>query len=131
MSWYFHRELKPLGPFSLEEIRLKISHGEIGPEDLVFNQEADQWKSAREWRVFESDLFPANQLQKGEEPLPAEWVVLTSVQEGPYSEAEIAFKLQSGELSEFHHAWKPGLSGWVQIKDRSEWSNLKSRSADL
>ena len=123
MTWYFNRDLKPQGPHSLQDMRNKIIRGEISPGDLVSNEEDGRWEMAIEWKEFEKSLFPAFQAVS-QESLTQEWVLLREVQEGPYSVRQIQDMLQ-GQLIGFHHfVWKPGLSGWVQIKDRAEFIQM-------
>lgn len=133
ISWYCHKNLKPQGPLELQEIRQRIGRGEIGPEDLVFNDEEKVWKAAREWKNFEPGLFPATQ---GIDPTmsapvdEAEWVLLVPtgdgrvLQEGPMSVKEIFGHLLHKRISIHQYVWKAGLSGWCQIKDRPEFKEL-------
>lgn len=128
--WYCHQNLKPLGPLSVQEIRQRISRGDIGPQDLIYNDDEKVWKSACEWKSFESALFPATQ---GIDPTnldsvdEAEWVLLLStddgkvLQEGPFSVREISVNVLHKRVSIYQYVWKAGLSGWCQIKDRPEF----------
>ncbi|MGZ3840445.1 MAG: GYF domain-containing protein [Bdellovibrio sp.] len=132
VSWYCHVNLKPQGPLSLQDIRQRIIRGEIGPQDLIFNDNEKTWKPAGEWKNFEPSLFPASQ---GHDPIngvamdEAEWVVLIPtgdgkvLQEGPLSVREILEHLARKRISVHQYVWKNGLSGWCQIKDRAEFSN--------
>lgn len=136
--WYFNRNLKPQGPFSLQEIRQHISRGEIGPQDLIYNDHEKVWRSACEWKIFEAALFPAtqgldfvNQVSLDE----AEWILLVPsgdgkvVQEGPFSVRELSEHVFRKRISIHQYVWKSGLSGWCQIKDRPEFQtavNLKN-----
>ncbi|WP_413578672.1 GYF domain-containing protein [Bdellovibrio sp. HCB290] len=130
-SWFRSVNLKPQGPFSLEEMRTFIHRGEVGFQDLILDEsKGEVWKPAAEWGVFELTLFPAGQLyipgMPINEELP-EWVVLvgqkggTPLQEGPYSVSDIKAGLNSGRVSPYQLIWKSGLSGWCQVKDRPEF----------
>jgi hypothetical protein len=135
-NWYFHHNLKPQGPISEEEMRVKIIRGEIGPEDLV-SDEGGSWRAAAEWGIFEFHIFPAKQVlaMDGEIFLEIkEWVILVQsavvtplseqiLQEGPFSARELIFKIEGGHVSPYQYVWKNGLSGWCQIKDRSEFAS--------
>lgn len=130
LSWYCNKNLKPVGPLSLHDIRQRISRGEIGPQDLIFNDDEKLWKPACEWKNFEATLFPAAQgldpahcISENEE----EWVLLVPtedgkiLQEGPFSVREIVQHLRHRRISADQYVWKTGLSGWCQIKDRPEF----------
>ena len=135
-TWYIHQNLKPQGPFNQEEVRAKIFRGEVGPYDLICHD--DIWRPASEWGVFEQQLFPAAQgVIFSDVPRIdiQEWVLLTpsydsstgvesSRQEGPFSVAELVQAMKEGRVSPYQFVWKNGLSGWCQIKDRSEFQDV-------
>lgn len=131
--WYFHRNLKPQGPFSEEEMRTKILRGEVGPLDLICNEKG-VWRPASEWGHFELQLFPASQGFTAGSDLAEDlsvWVLLVPgnkesadgkhLQEGPFTVAELTHLLEAGIVTPYQYIWKNGLSGWCQIKDRPEF----------
>ena len=132
-TWYYNQNLKPCGPFTLQEMREKVHRGEVGPLDLVCNEDEGQWKPACECREFEKGLFPAAQ---GVNPEVSGglidekiWILLSptaesggSMQEGPFSTSELMERLGKDQLSPYRYVWKNGLSGWCMIKDRLEFS---------
>ncbi|WP_413561471.1 GYF domain-containing protein [Bdellovibrio sp. HCB209] len=130
-TWFRSIQRRPMGPFSLEEMRAFVHRGEIGFQDLVLDEsKGDVWKPAAEWGVFELTLFPAGQSFIPGMPIneeTPEWVILVEqknaspLQEGPYSVAEIKAGLTAGLISPYQHTWKTGLSGWCLIKDRPEF----------
>lgn len=133
-SWYYNQDLKPQGPISLEEMRLRIGRGEVGPHDLICNDSDDSWKPADE--VFERNLFPANQaIVPGQvfSEEEKEWVLLVPsvdgkgvLQEGPFSVRDLREGLVNGTISDMQYVWKTGLSGWCHLKDRPEFSEVFS-----
>jgi hypothetical protein len=133
-TWFRSIQLKPMGPFSLEEMRAFIHRGEVGFLDLILDEsKGDVWKPAAEWGVFELSLFPAGQSFIPGMPLDEEnpeWVILVEqngsapLQEGPYSIAAIKAGLREGRVSPYQHIWKSGLSGWCQVKDRPEFYSV-------
>lgn len=130
-SWYFHKNLKPQGPLSFEEMKKKIMRGELGPGDLLLKDEGDgAWAPAVEWREFPRELFPAFQknLFKTSNVTEREWILLVfkkegSNQEGPYSVEDIRGLLQAGTVSSEDYVWRSGMTGWVQLKDRAEFTS--------
>ncbi len=134
-KWYCHVNLKPQGPFSLEEVRAKVHKGEVGPQDLICD-ESSSWRPAMEWGVFEFQLFPATQgFIPGADIVEDihEWVLLVEqasgvkpLQEGPFAVSELRESLISGKVSPYQYVWKTGLSGWCQLKDRPEFSGVIS-----
>lgn len=130
--WYYNHNLKPQGPFSLEEMRERIHRGDIGPQSLISNNRDNVWKPACEHEDFEVSLFPATQgyvhgLETGDDE--KEWVLLVPsldgksvLQEGPFSLSDLRAGLQAKSISQQQYIWKTGLSGWCRIQDRPELS---------
>jgi hypothetical protein len=126
--WYYHKNLKPQGPLSFEEMKKKIMRGEVVPTDLIADGENSQWKPAVEWRQFPQELFPAFQQNyfKTSTATEKEWILLVfengvSRQQGPYSVADLQGFLASGKVQLEDHVWRTGLTGWVQVRDRREF----------
>lgn len=139
-SWYFNKNLKPQGPLSFDEMKKKIMRGEIGPGDLICkDDETFSWQMAVEWSEFPRELFPAFQKNyfKSTNPEEKEWIVLLfntenpeGLQQGPYSIVEVNKMLADGRVSLEDYVWRSGLSGWVHIKDRADFT-VPSTSLDL
>lgn len=136
-SWYFHHNLKPQGPFSLEEMRGKIHRGEVGPQDLICDETQEgRWLPALEWGVFEAGLFPATQNFFHGIDIDLdnkEWVLLATEpgtgklhQQGPYSVQELLELLRQSKIHPSQHVWKGGLSGWCRLQDRPEFQSAIS-----
>jgi hypothetical protein len=128
--WYLSSALKPVGPFELVEIQDKIKKGQVGPQDLVFKQDVQEWKPALEWDDLRRLGFPAFEAVKTDNSTDSIWVVLhksvtdqTYKQEGPFAGAEIVKAIASGELNWDDLAWKKGLSGWARLSDREEFTS--------
>lgn len=132
--WYYSQNLKPLGPHTLEEIRMKILRGEIGPQDLVLHSTIGEWRPTLQYKEFEWSLFPALQgydPNSGTVLTEKEWVLLimasngaSPIQEGPFSMQDLRRDLQQKKYTGEEHIWKQGLSGWCRMKDRPELAQV-------
>lgn len=119
------------GPHSKEDILNRISKGEITPTDYLSLGVKDNWKLPTEWSCFPPSLFPAWQAIDDDIltiDLPV-WLTLAYdphnqkyLQSGPYSSRQIKEMLRTQHISLQNFFWKEGLSGWVQIKHRPEFS---------
>lgn len=139
-TWYYNTDLKPVGPVTLQEVRAQIHAGQIGPHDLICDedQQEGRWQAASEFKEFEQGLFPSAQSYiPGVEvdELSADWVLLIPEegtmqlrQQGPYSMSEVAEMFFQGKILASHHIWKSGLSGWSRLSDRPEFKKIISPS---
>lgn len=128
--WYYSQNLKPQGPHTLEEMRLRMHRGEVGPQDLVLHTINGDWKPAMNHKEFEVSLFPALQSYDAKSKNvmnEKEWVLLVTgphgaapIQEGPFSIHDFSHGLRQKKYSGEEYIWKPGLSGWCRMKDRPE-----------
>jgi hypothetical protein len=128
--WYVSSALKPIGPFQIFDIQDKIKKGQVGPFDLVFNEETKEWKPAIEWAELRQLGFPAFEAVKTDSFQESIWIVLhkdpanqTYKQEGPFSGALILKAVNDGMLGWEDLVWKKGLSGWARLSDREEFTS--------
>lgn len=127
--WFYSRNLKPVGPHTEAEIRLKIHRGEIARYDLLVYESEGKWRAAGEWKNFEDSLFPALQKIQTDEETTAEseWVLLAgNTQEGPFTSAQLLNLVRQNKVQASQLIWKSGLSGWCQIGERPEFRELIS-----
>jgi hypothetical protein len=137
MQWYYSENLKPQGPNSTEVIKNKIQKGEIGPNDLLLQNDGD-WMPAGTYREFSQSLFPAWQewdLIEGDVLIgEKKWVLLLKnshspiQQEGPFTTQEVYKRFESNPFQlRYAWIWKNGLSGWARLVDRPEFNSLTSK----
>lgn len=125
MNWYLRAGLKPRGPFTEDDIRGRLSAGEVSPEDLLWKDGDNEWKAAFLWREFRAMSVPAFQEVERVGEDEKEWVVLereagASKTSGPWSLAEIRTAIKEGRLKGTDHLWKKGMTGWARIESRPE-----------
>lgn len=128
MSWYLSSALKPVGPFDLVVLQDKIKKGQLGPHDLVFHQQTQEWKPAIQWTELRHLGFPAFEALNTENAKETVWIVLhldpaakEYQQEGPFSANEVSRGLVDGKYKGEDLVWKKGLSGWARLSDRLEF----------
>lgn len=130
--WFCYTSQEIIGPFSKEEIILKIQKGEITPTDLLSLGTKENWKLPNEWSCFPYTLFPAYQHVDHDPDILSVnqiiWIVLNwnererrYIHSGPFSADEIKAQLRQKKITLQSYIWKPNLSGWVQLKHRPEF----------
>jgi hypothetical protein len=139
-SWYFNQNLKPQGPFTDDEIRLKIISGEIGTNELICN-ELNEWKPASQWEIFELKKCTES-IQTGGVGVqedPSQWVLLVKnqqglvsdsfLQEGPFTTEEITILIEAGGVSPQQYIWKNGLGRWYRVNECKEFEVILNSMA--
>lgn len=146
-QWYFVENRKPIGPFSIEEMKGQISAGRIGEKTFVIKQGESEWVKAEDHRELK-ELFAKSSHPSSEGPplVPSEvaaahWVVLVAqkspegrsslLQQGPYSVETLRGMIQKGEVSYSDYGWTKGMERWVRLGSRAEFSQPQLDSAEL
>lgn len=126
--WYINEGLKPAGPFEVTEIQDRIKKGQLGPKDLVYREDVQEWKQAQEWDELRRIGFPAMEAINTDEPENRVWVLLMLDKEsknykqaGPFNVSQIKAALTQGQIRPEDLIWKSGLSGWSRVQDREEF----------
>lgn len=125
--WYLQDQGKPLGPFTSDEIKSFLLQGRRGPQDLLWSEQAKDWKPAIEWPEFRAVPYPSHQGLDPDEGGEPQWVVLRWPEKdthGPYTKAELRELSHKGALKPTDYVWKPGLTAWCRGVDRPDLSEL-------
>lgn len=126
MKWYLRQGNKPVGPYPESQLKEALLKGDLRPQELIWQQGANEWKPALMWAEFKGLDVPAFQ-KVGEIPEDqTEWVVLQMGPEGrpqtkgPLSMQEIRQALKAGILTSKDSLWTKGMTGWARIDSRPE-----------
>jgi hypothetical protein len=106
-------------------MRERLVTGEISPEDLIWKDGVEEWKSALSWVEFRAMSVPAFQEVGMVEDDEKEWIVLEKMESGhrttgPWSLNQIRWAVHEGRITGRDHMWKKGMSGWARIESRPE-----------
>jgi len=127
-QWYLHQNLKVKGPFTDQKICELVRSGDIGPNDLI-SQNEESWRPAQEFGEIPRSLFPAFQVLQSYEPQKADWFYLSAHAQipnqfticGPVSMQWLQQKIELRELLPSLKIWKQGLTGWFSYSDRLDF----------
>ena len=107
-EWYYVSNNDSKGSFSIEEMKAKITSGEINGSTLV-------WKaSLKDWQKLEDSEL--NEFMHVDEE--KNWYyVENNDSKGPYSQEEMKGFMDAGILSGNSFVWKTGMQDWTHLKN--------------
>ena len=133
--FYVSSKEQQLGPFTIQDVKEKLSAGELSPTDYIYLESVDDWVLLMEYQELAHDMKPT----KPKKPVPKvsveevseapvaetasaaaseasspsltekkeEWFVLKGKDRfGPFSYREIIRMLQEKQVFEFDYVWK-------------------------
>lgn len=131
-TYYIASQGQQQGPFTLQEIELKLTTEKINWHDYIYDDKAQDWVLLMEYAQF-TKLFnnsfetPVKSNVKNladVDPLKKRiWFVLKQNNNyGPFSKVELIQMLQSKTLHEYDFIWHEGLPAWKRLSEAQEFS---------
>ena len=144
--FYVSSKEQQLGPFTIQDVKEKLSAGELSPTDYIYLESVDDWVLLMEYQELAHDMKPA----KPKKPVPKvnveevseapvaetasaaaseasspsltekkeEWFVLKGKDRfGPFSYREIIRTLQEKQVFEFDYVWKAPMKTWSRVAE--------------
>lgn len=108
-EWYYVSNNDSKGSFSIEEMKAKITSGEINGSTLVWKASMKDWERLEntELNEFISTSSSSN-----------DWYyVENNDSKGPFSESDMKGFIDSGVLTGNSFVWKTGMQDWQRLKD--------------
>lgn len=135
MTWYLKEGLRPVGPYTTDEIIARLRSGDLQPWDLLWADEQSRWQTVVEWKCFAASDMPAFQLLENAENGPV-WVVLQrqtggDVNSGPFTTDEVAQGLREGRFTGTDFIWKNGMTGWSLLGGREEFASVLGKKGGV
>lgn len=114
MELYIHRQGQTSGPFTEEQVIGKIEDGSLSVSDLamVSGQSDSEWHPLSSFIEEETDAHESRITSECE---GSTFVLKDGVQTGPFTDAEIKARLQSGVLAPSDLAWREGWQEWQPL----------------
>ena len=108
-EWYYVSNNDSKGSFSIEEMKAKITSGEINGNTLVWKASMKDWERLEntELNEFISTSSSSN-----------DWYyVENNDSKGPFSESDMKGFIDSGVLTGNSFVWKTGMQDWQRLKN--------------
>lgn len=116
-EWYYVSNNDSKGSFSIEEMKAKITSGEINGSTLVWKASMKDWERLEntELNEFISTSSSSN-----------DWYyVENNDSKGPFSESDMKGFIDSGVLTGNSFVWKTGMQDWQRLKNTELAGNEK------
>ncbi|WP_440248178.1 GYF domain-containing protein [Catenibacterium faecis] len=109
-EWYYVSNNDSKGSFSIEEMKAKITSGEINGSTLV-------WKaSMKDWERLENTEL--NEFISTSSSSSNDWYyVENNDSKGPFSESDMKGFIDNGVLTGNSFVWKTGMQDWQRLKN--------------
>lgn len=131
-TFYIASQGQQQGPFTLQEIEVKLTSQNINWHDYIYDDKAEDWVLLLEYEALtklfnQSFATPVkSNLKLIQEVDPAKkrmWFVLKQNNNyGPFSKLDLIQMLQSKALHEYDFIWHDGMSAWKRLADVQEFS---------
>lgn len=107
-EWYYVSNNDSKGSFSIEEMKAKITSGEINGSTLVWKASMKDWERLENTELNE---FISTSSSK-------DWYyVENNDSKGPFSESDMKGFIDSGVLTGNSFVWKTGMQDWQRLKN--------------
>ncbi len=130
-TYYIASQGKQQGPFTIQEIEVKLTSQKINWHDYIYDDKAEDWVLLMEYAPF-TQLFnksfqtPLAVVKDKPDVDPAkkrQWFVLKQNNNyGPFSKLDLIQMLQSKTLHEYDFIWHENMTAWKRLAEVQEFS---------
>ena len=107
-EWYYVSNNDSKGSFSIDEMKAKITSGEINGNTLVWKASMKDWERLENTELNEFISTSSSN----------DWYyVENNDSKGPFSESDMKGFMDSGILTENSFVWKTGMQDWERLKN--------------
>ena len=108
-EWYYVSNNDSKGSFSIDEMKAKITSGEINGNTLVWKASMKDWERLENTELNEFISTSSS---------PNDWYyVENNDSKGPFSESDMKGFMDSGILTGNSFVWKTGMQDWQRLKN--------------
>ncbi len=135
VQYFLHMGGKVEGPLTEAEVCGLVEQGNIRPDTMARMGDANEWfplgQLSQFTASFQKHNTPTIQEEAPSDEGPAEIMLMVKgAQHGPYTIGQIIHGLKTGNVDSHTPANRPGLPGWIELRQWSEFQEL-ARQVDL
>lgn len=130
-TYYIASQGKQQGPFTIQEIELKLTSQKINWHDYIYDDKAEDWVLLMEYapfthlfnKSFQTPLAVVKDKPDVDAAKRRQWFVLKQNNNyGPFSKLDLIQMLQSKTLHEFDFIWHENMTSWKRLAEVQEFS---------
>ncbi len=153
-EFYVSKDEAQLGPWTVQEMALKLAEGKIAVTDFTFDDQMNDWVALFQCEAFQAYMksqkpksappkkaAPSTSIALPQEPAatlespvevakaaPQEWFVQKGQHRyGPFTYFGLIRALQEKTVYEFDLCWKNGMNEWIRIAEHEDFQGDKIR----
>ncbi len=135
-TFYIASQGQQQGPFTIQEIEVKLTSQKINWHDYIYDDKAEDWVLLMEYAPFtmlfnNSFKTPLAVVKNVVDVDPAKkriWFVLKQNNNyGPFSKLDLIQMLQSKTLHEYDFIWHDNMTAWKRLAEVEEFSVAEIR----
>lgn len=136
-TYYIASQGQQQGPFTLQEIEVKLTSHAINWHDYIYDNKAEDWVLLMEYApftvLFNSSFKTPLAVVKNQNPVDSVkqriWFVLKQNNNyGPFTKLDLIQMLQSKTLNEYDFIWHENMTTWKRLAEVNEFSVQEIKS---
>lgn len=130
-TYYIASQGKQQGPFTIQEIEVKLTSQKINWHDYIYDDKAEDWVLLMEYapftqlfnKSFQTPLMVVKDKPDVDPAKKRQWFVLKQNNNyGPFSKLDLIQMLQSKTLHEYDFIWHENMTAWKRLAEVQEFS---------
>lgn len=130
-TYYIASQGKQQGPFTIQEIEVKLTSQKINWHDYIYDDQAEDWVLLMEYapftflfnKSFQTPLAVVKDKPEVDLAKRRQWFVLKQNNNyGPFSKLDLIQMLQSKTLHEYDFIWHENMAAWKRLAEVQEFS---------
>ena len=137
--WFIHINNAPEGPYSADEIWLKLHENTIDYNSYIWKKDFKTWKKIEDEATFDQtppeeppemlEVPPTLLIADKKKVEPGIWYLNENkTRSGPFKNSEVVEKIGKGVVKASTFIWKKGMTEWVPVQKSTEFKEYFEKS---